>query len=154
VLHEILASISANEPNFSTLQRAAKHVDEFAHRNLPRITQRSILADFDDPWVFQEKRPGAPTSGADNQYQNERLTTPRPERIAAPASALANAIPDDARSWPAPDWRNRMMRKIAGNRHVTVIHRLTSRSLKPGKQMELPQELQKFHHPDFVRRAP
>jgi hypothetical protein len=63
VLHEILASISANEPNFSTLQRAAKHVDEFAHRNLPRITQQSILADFDDPWVFQEKRPGAPTCG-------------------------------------------------------------------------------------------
>lgn len=39
-----------------------------------------------------ESTPPASPATADNQYQNELLTTPRPERIAAPAAQLRVAL--------------------------------------------------------------
>ena len=48
---------------------------------------------------------------------------------------LADAVPGNSRARPAPDWRDRVMGKIAGNRDVAVIESFTAGRLQAREQL-------------------
>jgi hypothetical protein len=96
-----------------------------------------ITIDVENVNVFPGDAPQRPSRSnhqaaiaADQQRDMPRLAQNGPD-------PLPHAVPGDPWTGPASDRRDRVMRKIAGNRHIAVIDCSTARRSQAGEQLSV-----------------